>query len=144
VDLFLKAITGAIVVLLIHFAATSKNYYLAGLIPLFPTFSLISHYMIGKERQISDLSETILFGIFSLIPLLVYLITLYLFINKFSLIVSLCSSTLSWGLAAIVLTVAWNMDRAKFADRKLSVASSHQAGSQAGGSYLPFNKTFKQ
>jgi uncharacterized membrane protein (GlpM family) len=27
-----------------------KNYYLAGLVPLFPTFALIAHYIVGSER----------------------------------------------------------------------------------------------
>ena len=42
--LVIKAALGALVVLLIGVLAKTKNYYIAGLIPLFPTFALIAHY----------------------------------------------------------------------------------------------------
>ncbi|EPD5943814.1 GlpM family protein, partial [Escherichia coli] len=41
--LVIKAALGALVVLLIGVLAKTKNYYIAGLIPLFPTFALIAH-----------------------------------------------------------------------------------------------------
>ena len=37
--LVIKAALGALVVLLIGVLAKTKNYYIAGLIPLFPTFA---------------------------------------------------------------------------------------------------------
>ncbi len=40
--LVIKAALGALVVLLIGVLAKTKNYYIAGLIPLFPTFALIA------------------------------------------------------------------------------------------------------
>ena len=40
--LVIKAALGALVVLLIGILAKTKNYYIAGLIPLFPTFALIA------------------------------------------------------------------------------------------------------
>ena len=43
--LVIKAALGALVVLLIGVLAKTKNYYIAGLIPLFPTFALIAHYI---------------------------------------------------------------------------------------------------
>ena len=39
-----------------------KNYYLAGLVPLFPTFALIAHYIVGSERAHDELKKTILYG----------------------------------------------------------------------------------
>ncbi len=41
--LLIRALAGAAVVVLISLLSRTKNYYLAGLIPLFPTFALISH-----------------------------------------------------------------------------------------------------
>jgi len=49
-DLFLKAALGAAVVLILAALAKTKNYYIAGLVPLFPTFALIAHYIVGKGR----------------------------------------------------------------------------------------------
>ena len=48
--LSIKALLGAAVVIIINLAAHMKNYYLAGLVPLFPTFALIAHYIVGSER----------------------------------------------------------------------------------------------
>ena len=63
--LLFKALLGAFVVLLIAILARSKNYYIAGLIPLFPTFALIAHYIVGTERSIEALRSTIIFGIWA-------------------------------------------------------------------------------
>ncbi len=46
--LVIKAALGALVVLLIGVLAKTKNYYIAGLIPLFPTFALIAHYIVAR------------------------------------------------------------------------------------------------
>ncbi|PVY72647.1 GlpM protein [Pectobacterium versatile] len=37
-SLFIKSVIGALIVLLISVLAKSRNYYIAGLVPLFPTF----------------------------------------------------------------------------------------------------------
>ncbi len=49
--LVIKAALGALVVLLIGVLAKTKNYYIAGLIPLFPTFALIAHYIVASEPR---------------------------------------------------------------------------------------------
>ncbi|EJX5041238.1 GlpM family protein, partial [Salmonella enterica] len=48
--LVIKAALGALVVVLIGLLSKTKNYYIAGLIPLFPTFALIAHYIVASER----------------------------------------------------------------------------------------------
>lgn len=55
--LVIKAALGALVVLLIGVLAKTKNYYIAGLIPLFPTFALIAHYIVASERGIEALPQ---------------------------------------------------------------------------------------
>lgn len=42
--LVIKAALGALVVLLIGVLAKTKNYYIAGLIPLFPTLVMVPTY----------------------------------------------------------------------------------------------------
>ena len=51
--LVIKAALGALVVLLIGVLAKTKNYYIAGLIPLFPTFALIAHYIVAALTQMT-------------------------------------------------------------------------------------------
>lgn len=77
--LLIKAALGALVVLLIGVLAKTKNYYIAGLIPLFPTFALIAHYIVASERGIEALRATIVFGMWSIIPYFIYLLSLWYF-----------------------------------------------------------------
>lgn len=107
-SLFIKAVIGALVVVLIGILSKSRNYYLAGLIPLFPTFALIAHYIVGSERSIEALKTTIIFGIWATIPYLVYLISLYLLLNYFRLPLALAAAVGCWIIAAGILIQIWN------------------------------------
>ena len=102
-----KALAGAIVVVIIQLVSQTRHPYIAGLIPLFPTFALISHYIVGTERTVGDLKETIRFGMFSMIPYFVYLATLYFLIDRLTLAPSLLGAALSWTIAATILIVVW-------------------------------------
>ena len=107
-NLFIKALIGAAVVVLIQLFTRSKNFYLAGLVPLFPTFALISHYLVGSQRTMEELKATIVFSIFSLIPYLIYLLALYGFVDRFRLQVALLFAAICWGIAAALLIGLWN------------------------------------
>ncbi|MBF6032479.1 GlpM family protein [Pseudomonas sp. P155] len=106
-DLFFKALLGAAVVLIIAALSKTKNYYIAGLVPLFPTFALIAHYIVGKGRSIEDLKTTIVFGMWSIIPYFVYLATLYVMVDRLRLEVSLAVAAVAWLMAATVLVTVW-------------------------------------
>ncbi len=60
--LFLKSLLGALAVLLIALLSRSKSFFIAGLVPLFPTFALIAHAIVGSERGGADLRTTAIFG----------------------------------------------------------------------------------
>ncbi|WP_405122959.1 GlpM family protein [Pseudomonas sp. M20] len=106
-DLFFKALLGAAVVLIIAALSKTKNYYIAGLVPLFPTFALIAHYIVGKGRSIEDLKTTIVFGMWSIIPYFVYLATLYVMVDRLRLEASLAVAAVAWLIAATVLVTVW-------------------------------------
>lgn len=106
-DLVFKAALGAGVVVLMAILAKTRNYYVAGLVPLFPTFALIAHYIVGKGRSLADLKSTILFGMWSIIPYFVYLATLYLLVERMRLEASLALATVAWLAAATVLVTLW-------------------------------------
>jgi len=76
-------------------------------VPLFPTFALIAHYIVGKGRSIADLKTTILFGMWAIIPYFVYLATLYVLVDRMRLEVSLALATVAWLMAATVLVTLW-------------------------------------
>ena len=106
-DLILKAALGAGVVILLAILSKTRNYYIAGLVPLFPTFALIAHYIVGKGRSIEDLKTTILFGMWSIIPYFIYLLTLYVLVERMRLEASLALATLAWLIAATLLVTVW-------------------------------------
>jgi membrane protein GlpM len=106
-SLLLKCLLGAAAVLIIALLSRSKSYYVAGLVPLFPTFALIAHYIVGSERSATDLRTTALFGRWSLLPYAVYLLTVYWLSVRLALWPTLLLATLAWGLAAAVLLVVW-------------------------------------
>ena len=83
--LLIKGLIGALVVILIGVLSKSKNYYIAGLIPLFPTFALIAHY-----------------------PYFVYLLSLWYFTGMMRLPLALAGAVGCWGLCAWLLILGWS------------------------------------
>ena len=106
-DLILKDTLGAAVVLIIAALAKTRNYYIAGLVPLFPTFALIAHHIVGKGRSLEDLKTTIVFGMWSIIPYFIYLATLYVMVDRMRLEASLAVAAVAWLMAATVLVTVW-------------------------------------
>ncbi|BEM27569.1 GlpM family protein [Serratia marcescens] len=105
--ILVKALIGALVVVLIGLLAKTRNYYIAGLVPLFPTFALIAHYIVGNERSIAALKTTLIFGMWAVLPYLVYLISLYFLINSLRLSLALGGAVLCWIAAAWLLITLW-------------------------------------
>ena len=107
-SLFLKCLLGALAVLVIALLSKTRNFFIAGLVPLFPTFALIAHYIVGTERSVADLRTTALFGLWSLIPYAVYLAAVYWLSVRYSLAGTLSLATVAWIGAALVLLAAWS------------------------------------
>ncbi|GLR06526.1 hypothetical protein GCM10007906_41140 [Vibrio hyugaensis] len=75
--------------------------------PLFPTFVLIVHFIVGSERDMEALRQTALFGIYSLIPYAAYLISVFYFSYRLSLVGTLSAAILVWVMFAIMLLAFW-------------------------------------
>ncbi|MFC3530639.1 GlpM family protein [Vogesella facilis] len=103
-----KALLGALAVLLISLLSQSRYFVIAGLVPLFPTFALIAHYMVGSALGADALRHTALFGLFSLLPYAVYLLAVYGLATRLSLPFTLLAATACWMLAAGVLLWSWH------------------------------------
>jgi uncharacterized membrane protein (GlpM family) len=106
--LLIKALLGALVVVLIGVLSKTKNYYIAGLIPLFPTFALIAHYIVASERGIEALRTTIVFGMWSIIPYFIYLLSLWYFTATMRLPYALAGAVVCWSLCAWLLILGWS------------------------------------
>lgn len=107
ISLFLKCLIGAAAVLLIALLSKSKSFFIAGLVPLFPSFALIAHYIVGTDRSMADLRVTAMFGLFSLLPYAAYLLAVYYFSFRFSLAGTLSMATGVWTLCAVILLQVW-------------------------------------
>lgn len=105
--LFLKSLMGAVAVVLIALLSKSKSFYIAGLVPLFPTFAMIAHYIVGTERTMTELRTTALFGLWSLLPYAIYLGCVYCLCIRLDIVRTLLCSTLAWTVAAAILLVVW-------------------------------------
>lgn len=109
IALVLKCMFGAVAVLLIAVLSKSKNFYVAGLVPLFPTFALIAHCIVGTERSTADLRATALFGLWSLVPYGIYLLAVYWLSGRLSLAGTLVLATAAWVIAAGAVLVVWSI-----------------------------------
>jgi membrane protein GlpM len=107
-SLFFKCLSGAAAVLVIALLSRSRSFFIAGLVPLFPTFALIAHYIVGSERSAIDLRTTALFGLWSLIPYAIYLITVYCLSVRLPLTTTLVVATTAWVVAAAALILGWS------------------------------------
>lgn len=104
-----KALLGALAVLLISLLSQSRYFFIAGLVPLFPTFALIAHYIVGSDRGADALRKTALFGLGSLLPYAVYLLAVYALATRLSLPMTLLAATACWALAAGLLLWGWQL-----------------------------------
>jgi membrane protein GlpM len=108
VALLLKSLVGALAVLIIALLSKSRIFFVAGLVPLFPTFALIAHFIVGADRGAVALRTTALFGLWSMIPYAVYLFAVYWLSIRLSLTSALVCATLAWCATAGVLLVVWS------------------------------------
>lgn len=106
-SLIFKSGLGAVAVLIISLLSRTHNFFIAGLVPLFPTFALIAHYIVGTERTPADLRTTALFGLCSLVPYAVYLLLVYCYCIRTPLVQTLTIATLGWLIAASALLFIW-------------------------------------
>lgn len=107
--LFLKCMLGAWVVLIISILSKSKAFYIAGLVPLFPTFALIAHVIVFQQKGAEALQKTALFGLWSLIPYAIYLVAVYVLATRMSMWSCLGVATLCWVVAAAGLIYGWQL-----------------------------------
>jgi len=107
--LFLKCMLGAGVGLIISILSKSKAFYIAGLVPLFPTFALIAHVIVFQQKGAEALQKTALFGLWSLIPYAIYLAAVYVLATRMSMWSCLGVATLCWVVAAAGLIYGWQL-----------------------------------
>ncbi len=108
ISLILKALMGAGIVIAIDMLAHTKHAFLAGMLPLFPAFMLISHFLVAKNRP-AEFGNTVVFGMCSLVPYLIYLGIVFALHKKMTIVPTLLIGTAGWIIAAGLLVFVWNM-----------------------------------
>ncbi len=106
--LSIKALPGAAVVVLPGMLSKNKNYYLAGLIPLFPAFALIAHYIVVTGRGVGALRTTVIFGMWAVIPYFVCLASLWVPSGMVKMPLALGGAVACWCLSAWLLIALWS------------------------------------
>lgn len=110
-EILLKSLLGAAAVLAISLLARSRSYFIAALVPLFPTFGIIAFYSLGRVRSAAELEAAILFGIFSLLPYLVFLLALLWLTRITTIGKALSAAVLAWLAASAILVLLWRQAR---------------------------------
>lgn len=98
---------GALVVLLIQLFTKTRFFYLAALAPLFPTFTLISHFIVGTQRSAADFKVALIFSMLGVIPHLIYTLVVFFSFSHIGLYKALLLGVVAWIVAAAILVVAW-------------------------------------
>ena len=106
-SLVLKALLGFVIVLLVQLFARSKHYYVAALVPLFPSLGIFSYYFVGNEQGPQKLQETILFGMLSLLTYFSFLLALLIGVRHFKVGTSLIVASGAWFAVAAAQIKAW-------------------------------------
>ena len=89
-NLAIKAIAGALVVLLIALLSRTRNFYI-----------------VGTERGPADLRTTVVFGMWSIIPYFAYLVALYALAGRARIEPALLGATAVWLAVAAALVFIW-------------------------------------
>lgn len=105
----LKASTGFLIVLVVQLFARSRYYYLAALVPLFPSMALFSYYFVGQGQSSARLEETIVFGMVSLLTYFSFLLALLVAVRHFQMriVPALSVASLVWFAVAAVQIQLW-------------------------------------
>ncbi len=98
---------GAILAISIAALSRSQFYVISGLAPLFPTFTLIAIVLAYKNKGISQMHEVMTFGLYSVVPYIVFLVAAYFLSNKISITPAIVTSLVLWLVAAYAIYAIW-------------------------------------
>lgn len=99
---------GAFITISISLASRSNFYLLAGLIPFFPTFSLIAYFMVFKSENADKLDSVIQFNIISMLPFLTFAISMSILHHHFGFYASVACSIAVWLVSAALTYIIYN------------------------------------
>jgi uncharacterized membrane protein (GlpM family) len=94
-------ISGSLVIFILLLSKTGNNF-LTGVAVFFPIISIVSFVLIGKTVSSRTLQSIVLYTLISIPSLIVYLTSLYYFLNSFSYLKSIIFSIILWSICISV------------------------------------------
>ncbi|MGP8322454.1 MAG: GlpM family protein [Methanosarcinaceae archaeon] len=104
-ELVLRFVVGGGLIVLVTLLAKTKYPMLSGIFMLFPAVTLVGYYFIGQSMTAPQLQNITRFSIYALSTTFIFLLTFYFTQERFSLNLSLMSSTVAWFISAGVLLI---------------------------------------
>ncbi|HEX3044087.1 MAG TPA: GlpM family protein [Bacillota bacterium] len=97
---------GGLLILGIGLVSKSANKNIAGLLALFPIVTAVGYFFMSRDLEASGIKKIILISIMGLPTVLVFLLGLYLTIDKMPVMKAILLSIVAWIISAIgVLTL---------------------------------------
>jgi uncharacterized membrane protein (GlpM family) len=104
-SILVKAIIGGMMTALIAWLSTKGNV-LPGIVPLFPTLTLITLYIVGGKGDPRGFQETCLATLKTLPAYLVFVVICYLAIKRVGFRAALLLGLGGWWMAALIVFLA--------------------------------------
>lgn len=104
-EAIVKFVAGGSLILLISLLGKSKYNHLSGILVLFPVVTVIGYYFLSSYVPGERLQRIVLFSILSLPTVLVFLLVLYIALNRMSVIPALVMGIMAWLVTALLITL---------------------------------------
>jgi uncharacterized membrane protein (GlpM family) len=99
----LRFVLGGALVLIVSIVAKNGKSSIAGIIALFPIITAVSFYFMSKTVDIKTLKDAILTSLVSFPTTLAFLVSLFLCVNRFNIVLSLVISIFVWLIVGIII-----------------------------------------
>ncbi len=103
IDFLTKFLIGGSLVISITFIAKYFNAQAAALIVFIPAVSLVSYYFIGLELGKDELKQVVFFSLWSILLLLIFVISLIISLKYFGVFSSILISMVIWILSTAII-----------------------------------------
>ena len=108
-ELLIKCCIAVIIMITVHYLSQTKYFYVSALILGCPALSILAYYFMDQEHGSGSVRSTILFALLSLIPFLIFLITLRTTLAYHVIDFSLGIAFIAWLSTSLFILWLWNI-----------------------------------
>lgn len=110
----INAIIGAVVATAIAYVSRTSFAFLAGILPLFPTFTLFAHIFAFQNGGVAQVKNVAIFGLWALVPFVAYIGSLLLLMPHMKFVYAVVIALMLWGVVAVTISVLWTQGHLSF------------------------------